>query len=135
MASITTPVLSIVPSAKDLARADVTVKYTVTFDAFDIASGQPYHAHIDLRGDDTGTGDGVAAGADDQLWFFGAGDISAGGVAGHPQSATFSVPVGALDEDTGSIPNPDEIRANVTLTPLPAKVVGPVESNVVTFQL
>lgn len=41
-------------------------------------------------------------------------------------------PTSSLDEDKAPpIPNSDEVRAVVTLTPLAPKVVGPVESNVI----
>jgi len=134
MATMTSPLLSIHPSAT-VGRSDITVTYTVAFDAFDVASNQPYHAHIDLKGDDTNTNDGSTAGPDDQLYFYGAGDIASNGLGVLPQSKTFSVPTTALNEDTGSTPNPDELRAVVTLTPLAPKVVGPIESNLVQLTL
>jgi hypothetical protein len=133
MATMTTPVLSIVGSPQP-GRSDVTVTYTVTFDNFDVTSGQPYHEHLDLIGDDTGTGDGAAAGADDALYWAGLGDIHAGATV-QVRTHTISVPNTALNEDTNEIPNPDEIRARITLTPIVPAVVGPVESNLVALHL
>jgi hypothetical protein len=135
MAIMSVPVLTIT-SGDAPDRSNINVKYVVTFDHYDVASDQPYHAHIDLAGDDTGTGDGSTAGGDDQLYLYGAGDIWASqGTNPRVFSNNFSVPTSALNEDSGSIPNPDEIRAVVTLTPLAPKVVGPVESPIVALTL
>jgi hypothetical protein len=133
MASMTTPVLSIVGSPQP-GRSDVTVTYTVTFDNFDVTSGQPYHEHLDLIGDDTGTGDGAAAGGDDALYWAGLGNVHAGATV-QPRIHTISVPNTALNEDKDGIPNPDEIVARITLTPVAAAVIGPVNSNTVLLQL
>lgn len=134
MAIMTPPVLSI-SSSLTPGRSDIHVSCIVTFDAYDVASLQPYHAHIDLRGDDTGTGDGATAGGDDQLWFRGAGDFSAANGNPFILNDTFNVPTTVLNEDTGDIPNPDEIRAVVTLSPVAPKVVGPTESQPVKLTL
>jgi hypothetical protein len=133
MATITPPLLSIVGSTQP-GRSDVTVTYTVMFDDFDVSSGQPYHEHADLIGDDTGTGDGAAAGGDDPLYWAGLGNVHAGFPL-QVRTHTFSVPNSALNEDTNGIPNPDEIRARITLTPLGPAVVGPIDSNLVKLTL
>jgi hypothetical protein len=51
MASIGAVSLSVV---QDVANVDITVTYTLTGSAFDIASGQPYFEVCKLIGDDTG---------------------------------------------------------------------------------
>src|SRR5215467_2614041 len=51
MASISAVSLSVVTN---VANADITVTYSLTGSAFDIASGQPYTEICKLMGDDTG---------------------------------------------------------------------------------
>jgi len=51
MASIGAVSLSIVTN---VANADITITYSLTGSAFDIASGQPYTEVCRLMGDDTG---------------------------------------------------------------------------------
>ena len=139
MASMTTPQLTIVGSPTP-GFSTLTVTYIVTFDAFDIASGQPYREVLEIIGDDTGVGDPAAAGTDDILRpSANVGTINVGpGQIPPPvqvRSHTVTLSNGKLNEDTGAIPNPDEIRAKVTLTPIPPATVGPIESNLVALQL
>lgn len=86
-----------------------------------------------LIGDDTILGDTPAAGADDTLGFltplFFRNTRSDGQETLSRQwKRTFRI--ADLDEDRGPIPNPDEIRALVTLTPVPPAAASR-ESNVV----
>lgn len=98
----------------------VDVKYDILFSKTDLKKKQSYAEECRVIGDDTHAGDPATAMGDDTLEFL---------------TPLFSKPVKAgtketvsrrvkktfraldLDEDTGSIPNPDEIRAQVTLTP------------------
>ena len=128
MASISAVSLSVVTN---VANADITVTYSLTGSAFDIASGQPYTEICRLMGDDTGI-----VPAEDNV-----DDVIPNGL----MTPIFSIPVvftnalpinrtrtktiakSDLNEDVGT----DEIRALVTLTPLPPLAVSR-ESNQVT---
>jgi hypothetical protein len=60
--------------------------------------------------------------------------IASDGRASVHRKFTKTLPLTALDEDKPPVPNPDEIRAQVTLTPvLPATVVR--ESNQVALNI
>ena len=137
MASLNAVVLDITGSSS-VGKSDVTVSYMVQFDDFDRASDQPYHAHLDLKGLDKSVGEN---GPDTLVLGYGLGDVRAS-MAPYPgipiaQVHTITVPTGQLNEDPTSEANqnPDEIRADVTLSPLPAQAVGPVHSNTVKLQL
>lgn len=111
----------------------VDVKYEITFDSYDTHSNQPYAEVCKLVGDDTITGDPPAAGADDTLGFLTPLFFRSTQADGKEKlerhwSKTFRK--ADLDEDRGPIPNPDEIRAVVTLTPV-APSVATAESDVV----
>jgi hypothetical protein len=137
MASLSALTLEINGSTT-VGKSDVTVSYLVQFDDFDRASDQPYHAHLDLMGLDKSVGE---PGSDRVLLGTGLGDVRAS-MAPYPglpvaQVHTTTVSTGVLNEDptTEANKNPDEIRADVTLSPLPAQAVGPVHSNIVKLQL
>jgi hypothetical protein len=143
MANITTPVLKITGSPTP-GDSIVTVEYTVTFDAFDKASDMPYAETVRLIGDDTGTGDPAAAGPDDALLtmvptFLFPSIVRASMVVAPAttlaRTHTRTVSNAVLDEDKPPIPNPDETRAVVTLTPVFPSTVGPRESNQVSLTL
>jgi hypothetical protein len=128
MASISAVSLSVVTS---VANADITVTYSLTGSAFDIASGQPYTEVCRLMGDDTGI-----VPAEDNV-----DDVIPNGlmtpIFSFPVVFTNALPINRtrtktiaksdLNEDVGT----DEIRALVTLTPLPPVAVSR-ESNQVT---
>ncbi len=131
MAIIGKPVLTITGSTT-VGNSSVTASYAVTFDAFDKASDQPYKEAVKLFGVDTGE---AGAGSDDLLGtvfpsgiiIFGSDVIRASQVVApattltRTHTATFKNTV--LDEDKPPISNPDELRAEVTLTPVaPATV-------------
>lgn len=132
MATLTKLKIDNIVNSATPGTADVKISYTVRFDTFDVKINQKYHAHVDIMGDDTNVGDPASAGADDTLWSWGAGDITASMAPAPPhelpRTHTIHVPVAALNEDQDPIPNPDEIYAAVSLTPLqvhiPAKVNG-----------
>ncbi len=101
----------------------VEVMYDITFSKKDQQAKQAYMEVCRLIGDDTGTGDPEAAGPDDTLGFltpmFNKKTTPRGDdltVTRHLKK-TFRNP--DIDEDRAQIPNPDEFRALVTLTPLP----------------
>lgn len=117
-------------------KADVDVTYDITFDAKDKESHQAYKEDCRLMGDDTDVGDPPAAGGDDTLVFLTPpffDDTTA------PKSGTISrhwtktIRKGDLDEDRGAFSDSDELRAAVTLTPVPPAKGTPVhrESNLV----
>jgi hypothetical protein len=134
MATITTPQLEILQAQPGFSK--IQVVYLVTFDNKDLAVNQPYNDRVHLIGDDTNIGDPAAAGGDDKIpppMSFGTIRPDMAPFPGTllPRVHEWTVPTSSLDEDQAPIPNPDEVRAVVTLTPLAPKVVGPVESNVV----
>ena len=102
-------------------KATVDVTYDILFSQTDIKKKQSYEEECRIIGDDTHRGDPAEAGGDDTLEFL---------------SPLFNKPVKPgkketvsrrhkktfraldLNEDQGSIPNPDEVRALVTLRPV-----------------
>src|SRR5690349_1690353 len=118
---------------RDLDNRIVNVKYAIAFSAFDKTTNLPYTQVVQLFGDDTLVGDPVTAGADDAIpgGLLAVNTVQANGQNSLAVTLTKTLGKSALDEDTGAIPNPDEIRAKVTLTPqLPS--VQNVESNLYT---
>lgn len=139
-----------------------TVTYEVHFDRDDRATRQAYAETCRLIGDDTGTGDGRLAGGDDTRGFFtplfnaylqaASGVVkveSADAEYRFPRSPkvmgqevlskrvlTKSFTRADLDEDRFSTPNPDELRALVTLVPKgPGGTPARRESNLVALNL
>ena len=128
--------------------ANVTAAYRINWSSYDQESNQPYRESCVLIGDDTGitpaedgTDDSIPGGTlFPQLLFPPFPAVNGGGVLASPLIPLFnttasngqaftdrvhtrSIPLGNLDEDAGSLSNPDEIRAQVTMTPvLPAAV-------------
>lgn len=129
-----------IAGSSTLGRSDLTVSYVVVFDARDIETDQPYHAHATVVGVDAIPGED---GHDENVSEWGIGDCrpSMAPVKGLPlsRSSTFSVSNTALNEDPGNgqngQPNVDEIKVLVTLTPQVAQVVGPTPSNLVKLPL
>ncbi|MCA1707345.1 MAG: hypothetical protein LC808_30395 [Actinobacteria bacterium] len=123
------------------AQATVHVTYDINFSARDLQTNQVYSEECRLIGDDTDVGDPAAAGADDTLGFltplFNDHTAPEGGRPTLSRHFMKTIRKGDLDEDRGGIPNPDEIRARVTLTPAPSPTVNPIrrESNLVTLSL
>lgn len=99
--------------------ADVDVQYDIVFSATDQKKKQVYEEECRLVGDDTNANDPPAAGGDDTLDFVSPlfDKVSPGVKATLSRHLTKSVRTGDLDEDKGDIPNPDEIKARVTLRP------------------
>jgi hypothetical protein len=102
----------------DKATADVA--YDVVFSKTDIANKQAYEEECRLIGDDTTSGDPPEAGGDDTLDFMTPmfnKPVKPGKT--DTVSRKFKKTFRALDlnEDMNNIPNPDEIRARVTLRP------------------
>ncbi len=111
-------------------KATVDVTYDILFSQTDIKKKQTYEEECRLIGDDTHRGDPAQAGGDDTLEFL---------------SPLFNKPVKPgktetlsrrhkktfrtldLNEDQGSIPNPDEVRALVTLRPTEPATGKPVQ--------
>jgi hypothetical protein len=104
----------------------VDVKYEILFDSYDVGSNQPYAEVCRLMGDDTGTGDPPDAGPDDTIGFLTPlffRSTQADGSEKLERHWTKTFRKADLDEDRGPIPNPDEIKAVVTLTPVPPATV------------
>jgi hypothetical protein len=124
MATLSNVSLGIV---RDVANADLTLSYTITWSAFDQLTNLSYFSSFRVIGDDTGQdGDNLPLGDDAipiglQLLRVHSSNGQASTTVNVP---TFTIPWVALDED-GSLAaadaKDDEIRAVVTLTPqLPA---------------
>ena len=102
------------------AKANVDVTYDIVFSATDQKKKQAYEEECRLIGDDTNPEDPPEAGGDDTLGFM--TPLFNKAVA-PDKKATVSRHIKKsfrtedLDEDRGTIPNPDEIRALVTLRP------------------
>jgi hypothetical protein len=124
--------------------ANVTVEYDITFSSYDQHSNQPYTELCRLIGDDTGI---VPAedGVDDSIpggQLFPTGPfpfplfstIASEGRASVHQVHKKTLPLSALNEDQPPAPNPDELRAQITLTPVtPVAIVR--ESNQVLLNI
>jgi hypothetical protein len=156
MASVSNFVLEIevVNDGADL-KANVTVDYQIDFSSYDQHSNQLYTEVCRLIGDDTGitppedgVDDAIPGG---QLLpvpivpngpgpfpvpipFPIISTVASDGNAFVKRHLEKTLPLSALDEDKPPVPNPDEIRAQVTLTPvLPVAVVR--ESNQVLLNI
>lgn len=132
------PTLTISPSPTP-GQSVVTVGYQIQFDAFDRAADQPYLETVTLVGDDTGVlGDPATAAPDDNIALINVSTIRAsmnlGPVAFVVRNHTRTIPTTSLDEDRAPVPNPDEIRAVVALTPQSPRA-DTQQSNLVTLTI
>jgi len=122
-------------------QATVHVTYDIIFSALDVETQQVYSEVCRIIGDDTEVGDTAAAGGDDTLAFM--TPLFNDDTAPNKNSPTVSrhfektIRKQVLDEDRAKVPNPDEIRATVTLTPRSPTTGDPVqaESNLVTLTI
>jgi len=128
MAQIGAVSLSVV---QNVANVDITVTYSLTGSAFDIASGQPYFELCKLIGDDTGivpaednTDDAIPNGLLTPIFSF---PFVFTNTLPINRTRTKTIAKADLNEDVGT----DEIRALVTLTPVLVSAVSR-ESNQVT---
>jgi hypothetical protein len=102
-------------------KATVDVTYDILFSQTDIKKKQTYEEECRIIGDDTHRADPPEAGGDDTLEFL--SPLFNKPVKPKGEAETLSrrhkKTFRALDlnEDQGSIPNPDEVRALVTLRP------------------
>jgi hypothetical protein len=143
MASVSNLTLSIaVANNGPNLEANVEVEYDIVFSAYDQASNQPYTENCRLIGDDTGI---VPAedGVDDAILggtlfpFLNLppfNQVASNGAASVHRMRTKTLPLNNLNEDQGAVPNPDELRALVTLTPV-APVAVARESNQVALNI
>lgn len=118
-------------------QADVDVSYEISFDSYDQHSNQAYVEVVRLMGDDTNVGDPGSAGADDILGFVTPlflRSTRSDGQATLARHFTKTYPKGTIDEDRGAVPNPDELYARVTLTPV-APAAATAQSNPVTVEI
>jgi hypothetical protein len=132
VASLSNITLSIV---RDVANAEITVEYDVSWSTYDQLTNLPYWETWKLIGDDTGQDLDDAAAGDDpvNLGLTSLSSISSNGQASTHRVKTRTIAFANLDEDSSASASiaDDEIRAVVTLTPqLPAAVSR--ESNLVT---
>ncbi len=112
----------------DTATVDVT--YDIKFSATDIKNKQSYEEECRIIGDDTHAADPPTAGGDDTLEFLTPlfnKPVKAGKTETVSRHIKKTFRALDLDEDQGSIPNPDEIRALVTLRPVPPATGKPVQ--------
>ena len=132
MASIQQVALTITP-VPNSTNVSVSVGYVVSASNHDLASEQNYREVCQLIGDDT-PGDGT----DDILrTLFDGTTVFSGNSAHFTRALQLFLPRSALDEDNeGPFIQADEIRAKVTLTPIPTSResnlvrlggIGPVE--------
>jgi hypothetical protein len=129
------------PITINVANATVDVDVEVKFTSYDVNSNQPYRMVCRLMGDDTPEGNPdevIPGGSLTPAITLGGVTIDLGQAvqADGLTSKTFTfnktLPKANLNEDTGAEPNPDEIQAEVTLTPiLPTTVTK--QSNVQTL--
>lgn len=122
----------------DTAKADVA--YNILFSKTDIQKKQAYEEECRLIGDDTHAGDPPEAGGDDTLEFITPmfnKDVTPGATDTLARTFTKSFRALDLNEDMNAIPNPDEIRARVTLRPAPPSTAKAVvrESPMVKLKL
>lgn len=102
------------------SEATLDVTYDVKFDEADRKAKQAYREECRIIGDDTNASDGPAAGGDDTLGFLSPlfnKEITSDEDGTVERHFTKTIRRQDLNEDRGDIPNPDEIRALVTLTP------------------
>jgi hypothetical protein len=113
----------------DTATVDVT--YDIKFSATDMKNKQAYEEECRIIGDDTNPADAAAAaGGDDTLEFVTPlfnKDVKPGKTDTVSRRHKKSFRALDLDEDRGDIPNPDEIRALVTLRPAPPSKRQPTQ--------
>jgi len=120
MASISNVLLRIFEGVPAPGQALVQVSYTVTATLHDAPHQQAYRELVQLVGDDEGAGeDGHSELIANGTIFDGTVTFSTSAVA-FTQIRERTIPVAILDEDPGPFIRPDEIRARVTLTALPA---------------
>ena len=120
MATLSNVTLGIV---RNVANADITLSYDISWSGFDQASNLTYTSSFRLLGDDTGQdGDNLPVGDDSisippQFIRFHSSNGQASTTVNIP---TFTIAFANLNEDSGfasAADNDDEIRALVTLTP------------------
>lgn len=124
--------------------ANVTAAYRINWSRYDQKSDQPYRESCVLTGDDSGitppedgTDDSIPNGTLFPQLLFPTLPVNGGvaspivsplipvlnqtssnGAAFTDRVHTKSIPLSSLDEDAGSLQNPDEIRAQVIMTPV-----------------
>jgi len=104
------------------AKANVEVAYDILFSKTDQKRRQAYAEECRLVGDDTNANDPPGAGGDDTIGFITPlfnKNVAASDTPTLSRHIKKSFRTADLDEDRGSIPNPDEIRALVRLQPAP----------------
>jgi hypothetical protein len=140
MASISS--ITLAPIDVVVANATVDVDVTVSFTSYDVNSNQPYRMVCRLVGDDTpeGNPDDVIRNGSltpvinlPPLPPIDLGQIiQADGLTSKSFTFTKTLAKSDLDEDVAPEPNPDEIQAEVTLTPILPQTVTR-QSNVRTL--
>jgi hypothetical protein len=111
-------------------KATVDVQYDILFSQTDVKKKQAYEEECRLIGDDTHAADPPPAGGDDTLEFLTPlfnKPVKPGKTDTVSRRIKKTFRALDLNEDTGSIPNPDEIRALVTLRPMPPAGGKPVQ--------
>ena len=121
------------------SKATVSVTYDVTFSAQDKKTKQLYKEACRIIGDDTHNQDPAGEAPDDTLGFMTPLFFKSqfAGAATVTREFTKTFIAGDLDEDRGLVPDPDEIRARVDLSPVPPTTAKPAtrESRMVKLKL
>jgi hypothetical protein len=135
MAQLSNVALKITP---DVANADIVLVYEIDYDDTDVATNQQYDEVAKLIGVDVGVDPVIVAGGDDPIvdgQLSPAGSVvSANGASKQTRKFATTIPLANLNEDVPPVPNPDEIRASVTLTPILPQAVS-AQSNLVRLTL
>ncbi len=130
MASIQPITLRISPTLPN-GMVSVDISYVVSASNHDLASEQNYREVCVLIGDDTpgdGTDDIIRTVVDQTLVF-------SGTFPHQSRAIQFFMPASQLNEDAGTFFDADEIRARVTLTPIPtSRESNLVQVNVPVFE-
>lgn len=111
-------------------KATVDVTYEILFSQTDVKKKQSYQEECRIIGDDTHRADPPEAGGDDTLEFLTPlfnKPVKPGRAETVSRRHRKTFRALDLNEDQGPIPNPDEVRALVTLRPAPPATGKPVQ--------
>lgn len=135
-----TPALDISPNPENVNLLNVRVNFAVRFSQFDMITQLQYQECVQIFGVDQIAGEDNS---DDLLSGISLTNVGPELINDPPspfpqpiafRSVQMPVSRGLLDEDRAPVPNPDELQARVTLTPLlPVEVTG--RSNIVSLNL
>jgi hypothetical protein len=117
------------PPADEVGKALIQVGFQIQADHHDAEHGQAYRELVYLIGDDRGEG-GTATPLPISPFWDGI-EVFTTSETGFVRTREAHIDISALDEDPGPVIRRDEIRAVVTMTPIPPSPVTR-ESNLIT---